>query len=845
MGWVRGLAHRLVSDPGLADDVTQDTWLAARSAPGQLEGEGAERAWLATVVRNLVAKSARSRARRSRREEVAARTESTASVADVVERGAMHQELTGCVMSLDEPYRTAVLLRYLDGLSTGEVAKRQGISPAAARKRLSRANVTLRDMLDDSHGGDRRAWSVPLVAMVQTASKPGLNAAALSSSAIFQLIVTHKFIVAALALALASFFATRLKSDTESPPVGDVAEAGTPRDVTLVSPDGPAPLKPETNTRVAARPSEDSQPTVAKDSRSGWVVTLVDEEGAPIQGGHVDLLLQTRFGDMLLGKKIAMAGPTDGDGKVFVENTAASIPSLRHDGMELEVADVQLVPAGLFGASSKPSSTGALAPAVSVSPEETSPPVKVTLVRPDSGSVRIDVRSSVGVLPEGFRVLLTEGVTSFMTGTVQSCPLPPGSPSANVTFQGIGLGRNLEVQIRSQGGAILGKSSLPGPTLKGEKVAGEVELVAAHPIVRGRVLGLTDQPLTIDLRGGPSASRTLRVGKRRQVMDVTVDGQGRFEVEAPWLRFPVPVFAQLSVHETGTNERAFEPNVLVEPGTPVVDLGEFELGPIPVAIGGRVIDEQGKGVMVTLEVSITPDPTSGAPWGRVFEKLISADDGSFALKGQLPPGEVQLLLKSETHTLPGGEGTVTTFPVGSDDVNLVVSSVGWLQVDASGLPDGFHSHFHLRTHRSDLGDEGKRASRQIFVMSESGKLGPVGSGLLQVELQAWGIGTVGSWDILLPAGETYDLGTLVPDRVLSTHTVIIDTDQEGLDPRPRIVGRTAHRIIAARADRTGRRHTFVTTEPIETVWIGPRHGETPESEPVEHAVTGHETRLGL
>jgi len=575
------------------------------------------------------------------------------------------------------------------------------------------------------------------------------------------------------------------------------------------------------------------------------MVTLVDGEGAPVEGAQIELLLQMRFGEMRLGKKAAVAGPTDGDGRVFVENVIASTPALVWDEMKQEIADVQLVPAGLFGASSEPPFEVARAPAVSVSPEETSPPVDITLVLPDSGSVRIDVRSTVDALPEGFSVLLTEGVDSFMTGTVQTRPLPPGDPSASVTFQGIGLGRQLKAEIRSQGGASLGKCSLPGPTVKGEVVAGQIELIAAHPVLRGRVLGLADQPIAIDLRGKPSASSTLTVKKPRQVAEVTVDSQGRFEVEAPWLRFPRPVFVQLSVHETGQGERAYEPNIRIEPGAPIVDLGDFELNPVPVAIGGRVIDEEGNGVAVTIEVTITPHKATGALWGRFFKKLRSADDGSFAVMGQFPDGEVQLMLKTETHVPLGGEGILTMYPVGTNDAELVVTQNGWLQVDSSALPEGFASHFHLTTHRLDLDDEGTKASRQLFGLRDGGKLGPVGSGLIRVELKGRGIGVLGTWDILVPGGETYDLGTLVPNRALSTHTVIIDTDQERLDPAPRVVGRTSNRAITARADLTGRRHTFVTTEPIVSVFIGHRHGEVAESDPIERAVTGPETHLRL
>jgi len=49
-------------------------------------------------------------------------------------------------MRLEEPDRSTVLQRYLDGLSASDIARARGESPAAVRKRLSRATAKLRAM---------------------------------------------------------------------------------------------------------------------------------------------------------------------------------------------------------------------------------------------------------------------------------------------------------------------------------------------------------------------------------------------------------------------------------------------------------------------------------------------------------------------------------------------------------------------------------------------------------------------------------------------------------------------------------------------------------------------------
>ena len=50
------LARGLVRDPGLRDDLVQDTWIAAIRSPPR---EGRVRGWLATVLRNAARKARR------------------------------------------------------------------------------------------------------------------------------------------------------------------------------------------------------------------------------------------------------------------------------------------------------------------------------------------------------------------------------------------------------------------------------------------------------------------------------------------------------------------------------------------------------------------------------------------------------------------------------------------------------------------------------------------------------------------------------------------------------------------------------------------------------------------
>ena len=72
--WLRRLARSLAADPETADDLFQDTWVAALEHPPHTLRDDA-RAWLVSVARNLVRAGGRRRANESARERSVARGE--------------------------------------------------------------------------------------------------------------------------------------------------------------------------------------------------------------------------------------------------------------------------------------------------------------------------------------------------------------------------------------------------------------------------------------------------------------------------------------------------------------------------------------------------------------------------------------------------------------------------------------------------------------------------------------------------------------------------------------------------------------------------------------------------
>ncbi|MFI5403444.1 MAG: RNA polymerase sigma factor, partial [Planctomycetota bacterium] len=148
---LRALARRLVGDAAAADDVVQEACLAA------LRGGAVSRPWLVGVVRNLSFRRLRDEARRTERERRAAKPEGVAPADDAVERAELHRALLDELLALDEPYRATLLLRYVDGLSHGAIAKRLKVPAGTVSARLHRGLEILRGRLDRRFGG-RVAW---------------------------------------------------------------------------------------------------------------------------------------------------------------------------------------------------------------------------------------------------------------------------------------------------------------------------------------------------------------------------------------------------------------------------------------------------------------------------------------------------------------------------------------------------------------------------------------------------------------------------------------------------------------------------------------------------------------
>ncbi|MEM6568973.1 MAG: sigma-70 family RNA polymerase sigma factor [Planctomycetota bacterium] len=243
--FLRALARRVAADGDAAEDLVQDTFLAAL-VRGPREHDGLL-PWLSTVVRRIGSNRRRGNARRRDREE--RRADSAVGVDASVAAGEIEvaRRLLAHVEALAEPYRTAVFLRYYEDLPPREIAARTGAPVATVRTRLARALAQLRVRLDADDERGREAWLSSALAL------GGVGGARATKAAGIATVVGGALLVAA-AVTFAVLIRGDVPSATHTAGV-DVEMAGS--SATLAAPDVPTPVAEGARSRAAlASPRE-------------------------------------------------------------------------------------------------------------------------------------------------------------------------------------------------------------------------------------------------------------------------------------------------------------------------------------------------------------------------------------------------------------------------------------------------------------------------------------------------------------------------------------------------------------------------------------------------------------
>lgn len=283
---LRALARRLVRDEHDAEDAVQETWTRAlASGPADHGGIGR---WMETVLRNIVKDGFRGRGRRAARERMAAREEAVPSGTEILERMEVLRNLTTAAAELAEPYRSTLHLRYFEGLSPREIARRTGVPKETVKTRLRRGLDLLRKRLD-RESGSRDAWCSVLLPM----TKVGAGSLAVASGG---LVLSKKWMAitaAVLACAAGGLWISNLERDalTED---GSTVSRGTSLVVEEPAVEAALPSPEDDREALVAETAE--EPQVGREAREGVAIfgRVLDPARLPVPGARVALFMSGR-----------------------------------------------------------------------------------------------------------------------------------------------------------------------------------------------------------------------------------------------------------------------------------------------------------------------------------------------------------------------------------------------------------------------------------------------------------------------------------------------------------------------------------------------------------------------
>lgn len=158
--WLKGLATTLARDRDDADDLVQETWIAAWQR--QPDASRPLRGWFTKVVRDLAGMKRRSEQRRAAREAVVEHARAPAAPDELLEQVRLHRRLVDLVLELDEPYRSTIIAHFVEGRTLASIARSLGIPDGTVRKRLWEALSRLRAGLDAS-SPERKRWAPAVI----------------------------------------------------------------------------------------------------------------------------------------------------------------------------------------------------------------------------------------------------------------------------------------------------------------------------------------------------------------------------------------------------------------------------------------------------------------------------------------------------------------------------------------------------------------------------------------------------------------------------------------------------------------------------------------------------------
>ena len=142
--WLTVRLSRRCADPGLVEEVVQDTFVAVWRGAGRYRGTGEVAAWIWGIgIRRLIDRLRGAPAAVLRADDAA----TVVSAEDQVLLGVEHGDLGDALQRLSPELRAVVQATVLDGLTTKEAATLLGIPQGTVKTRAARARRELRGAL--------------------------------------------------------------------------------------------------------------------------------------------------------------------------------------------------------------------------------------------------------------------------------------------------------------------------------------------------------------------------------------------------------------------------------------------------------------------------------------------------------------------------------------------------------------------------------------------------------------------------------------------------------------------------------------------------------------------------
>ena len=134
--------------PAEAEDIVQDSFLAAHRRLSGLREPGSFGPWIHAIARNAAADLHRRRAARPAEEPLPDAPLPARPGADAAD-GEFRDRVVAALRALPEAYRETLLMRLLEGMTGPEIAAATGLTPGSVRVNLHRGMAMLRERLGE------------------------------------------------------------------------------------------------------------------------------------------------------------------------------------------------------------------------------------------------------------------------------------------------------------------------------------------------------------------------------------------------------------------------------------------------------------------------------------------------------------------------------------------------------------------------------------------------------------------------------------------------------------------------------------------------------------------------